>query len=260
MKSDVTFLLENAAWPAFVVEAGGTIRHANQAAIGFFGPKLEGETPSLAALWSEATETSEQFLAGWERSATAVLPMRYRGKGGAVLQFNTLICPTRETQRRYIFQLLDGQPVAPATGAADLMALESSVPVTPGPAGIPAEPVATAGKGVGGTAVVPSVAPIGGRPGGGAAAGHGGHGTSIQQKQKLDCALHLARTVSLDFNNALTSVLGHVSLLLSRAERDHPWRTSLVEVEKAAHRAAEITHQLATFSRTRKAGNGIRAT
>jgi len=49
-------------------------------------------------------------------------------------------------------------------------------------------------------------------------------------KQKLDCALQLARTVSLDFNNALTSVLGHTSLLLGKAEPGHPWRHSLIEV------------------------------
>ena len=53
-------------------------------------------------------------------------------------------------------------------------------------------------------------------------------------KQKLDCALQLARTVSLDFNNALTSILGHTSLLLSKAEPEHPWRHSLMEVEKSA--------------------------
>ena len=35
------------------------------------------------------------------------------------------------------------------------------------------------------------------------------------QKQKLDCALQLARTVSLDFNNALTSIIGHTSLILT---------------------------------------------
>ena len=51
MKSDVSFQLENAAWPAFVVESGGTIRYANQAAVAFFGPKLEGEALSLSALW-----------------------------------------------------------------------------------------------------------------------------------------------------------------------------------------------------------------
>ena len=64
--------------------------------------------------------------------------------------------------------------------------------------------------------------------------------TSLAQKQKLECALQLARTVSLDFNNALTGVLAHTSLLLGKAEPEHPWRHSLLEVEKAAARAAEI--------------------
>jgi signal transduction histidine kinase len=71
-------------------------------------------------------------------------------------------------------------------------------------------------------------------------------------KQKLDCALQLARTVSLDFNNALTSVLGHTSLLLSKAEPGHPWRHSLMEVEKSAEHAAEIANELQTFSRQEK--------
>src|SRR5271154_3903781 len=71
-------------------------------------------------------------------------------------------------------------------------------------------------------------------------------------KQKLDCALQLARTVSLDFNNALTSVLGHASLLLSKAEAGHPWRHSLLEVEKSAARAAETANELAVFSRQEK--------
>ena len=73
--------------------------------------------------------------------------------------------------------------------------------------------------------------------------------SSFAQKQKLDCALQLARTVSLDFNNALTSILGHTSLLLGKAESGHPWRRSLLEVEKSAQRAAEISNELAAFSR-----------
>ena len=75
---------------------------------------------------------------------------------------------------------------------------------------------------------------------------------AIIQKQKLDCALQLARTMALDFNNALTSILGHTSLLLGRAEPAHPWRASLVEVEKSAARAAEIAADLAAFSRQEK--------
>jgi signal transduction histidine kinase len=71
-------------------------------------------------------------------------------------------------------------------------------------------------------------------------------------KQKLDCVLQLARTVSLDFNNALTGVLAHTSLLLGKAEPDHPWRRSLLEVEKSAARAAEIATELALFSRQEK--------
>lgn len=76
------------------------------------------------------------------------------------------------------------------------------------------------------------------------------------QKQKLDCALQLARTVSLDFNNALTSILGHTSLLLTQAEANHPWRHSLIEVEKSAGRAAEIANDLASFSRQDKETRG----
>ncbi len=75
---------------------------------------------------------------------------------------------------------------------------------------------------------------------------------SLVQKQKLDCALQLARTVSLDFNNALTSILGHTSLILSKLEPGNPWRNSLVEVEKSAARAAEIANDLGAFSRPEK--------
>jgi two-component system cell cycle sensor histidine kinase/response regulator CckA len=71
-------------------------------------------------------------------------------------------------------------------------------------------------------------------------------------KQKLDCALQLARTVSHEFNNALTSVVGHTSWMLGKTEADHPWRRSLLEVEKSAARAAEISNDLASFSRQEK--------
>jgi two-component system, cell cycle sensor histidine kinase and response regulator CckA len=76
--------------------------------------------------------------------------------------------------------------------------------------------------------------------------------SGLAQKQKLDCALQLIRTVVLDFNNALTTILGHTSLVLGKMESDHPWRTSLVEVEKSAEKAAEIANDLAAFSRQDK--------
>ncbi len=76
--------------------------------------------------------------------------------------------------------------------------------------------------------------------------------THSAHKQKLDCALQLARSVALDFNNALTSILGHSSLVLSKMEPTHPWRSSLVEIEKSAAKAAEIANDLAAFSRNEK--------
>jgi signal transduction histidine kinase len=90
-----------------------------------------------------------------------------------------------------------------------------------------------------GGAAAPEVKPPGGEAG-------------LALKQKLDCALQLARTVALDFNNALTSILGHTSLVLSKMEPNHPWRDSLMEVEKSASKAAEIANDLGTFSRQEK--------
>ena len=52
----------------------------------------------------------------------------------------------------------------------------------------------------------------------------------VALRQRLDCALQLARSVSLDFNNALTGVVAHTSLLLGKAEPQHPWRRSLLEI------------------------------
>lgn len=76
--------------------------------------------------------------------------------------------------------------------------------------------------------------------------------TNIQQRQKLDCAFQMARSVALDFNNALTSILGHTSLMLTRLPADSEWRRSLLEMERSAERAAEIATDLASFSRQEK--------
>ncbi|HWQ90852.1 MAG TPA: response regulator, partial [Clostridia bacterium] len=75
-------------------------------------------------------------------------------------------------------------------------------------------------------------------------------------KQKLDCALQLARTVALDFNNALTSILGHASLLLSQCDSFNASRPSLLEIEKSALRAAEIASELGAFSHKEKTPPG----
>ena len=79
-----------------------------------------------------------------------------------------------------------------------------------------------------------------------------GRNTSFEinpaQKQKLECAMQLTRTVALDFNNALTTILGHASYVLGQMEPSHKWRFSLAEIERASAKASEIANDLAVFS------------
>ena len=204
MKSSVAFQLENAGWPALLLDGATTICRANSAAVRLFGPTLEGGTPLLAAIWSPENNASpEQFLAQWERSPSSTVSMKFRSKGGGIVNALVGLCSfQREGQRFFLFQFL---------------------PENPGAGPTPANPTSE---------------------------------SSLAQKQKLDCALQMARTVALDFNNALTSILGHTSLLLSRLEPQNPWRTSLLEIEKSAAKAAEIANDLGNFSRQEKEPRG----
>lgn len=208
MKADSQFALENALWPALLVDASGNIRRSNPSAISLFGPVLEGTAPQLSSIWSPENEWSaEQFLHKLERSMVAGAPLKYRIRGGVTAVLGTYVAGmTQAGQKYFVFQLYRDAPTAPGDGVTALFSKPQ-----------PAEVVA--------------------------------------QTQKLDCALQLARSVALDFNNALTSILGHVSLVLSRMEPAHPWRSSLVEVEKSAQRAAEIANDLASFSRQDRDSN-----
>jgi signal transduction histidine kinase/CheY-like chemotaxis protein len=200
MKLDVVFALENAGWPALLVDGGSILCRANAAAIKLFGPVLEGGSPGLSAIWSlENSGSAEQFLASWERSPAPTVALKFRARGGMVVSALTSVCAFSEQGEKYfVLQLL---PEGLSPRAQDL-----------------------------------------------AASGDAG----LAHKQKLDCALQLARTVALDFNNALTIILGHTSLILSQIEPNHPWRGSLLEVEKSAAKAAEIANDLGAFSRQDK--------
>ena len=206
MKPEVVFGLENAAWPALLVNAGGAVLMFNGAAKTVFGVALDGNPAQLAAIWSPANRrAAADFLAQWEKSPALLVELKFRATGGLEKKFSTAIALlANEGSKWFVLQLL-------------------SLPEIP----VAAKPVET---------------PTEFRTATGDAA----------LKQKLECVLQLARTVSLDFNNALTGVLAHTSLLLGKAEPEHPWRRSLLEVEKSAARAAEIASELAQFSRQEK--------
>jgi two-component system, cell cycle sensor histidine kinase and response regulator CckA len=203
MKPEIVFGLENAGWPALLVDSSGKIQRANASALQALGALNEG-SEHLSAIWSQENITPvSEFLETVEYSMARNSMLKFNSKDGSALSFLSYVCPfIKGNAKLFIFQLF--RPPAAAAPAAK---------AKPEP---------------------PAVDP------------------GLAHKQKLDCALQLARTVSLDFNNALTSILGHTSLLLGKADADHPWRNSLVEVEKSAAKAAEIANDLANFSRQEK--------
>ncbi|MBU0968229.1 MAG: PAS domain S-box protein [Proteobacteria bacterium] len=67
--------------------------------------------------------------------------------------------------------------------------------------------------------------------------------------QKLESVGVLAGGIAHDFNNLLTGILGNISLAKLSAEADGAIQKSLVDTEKAALRARDLTQQLLTFSK-----------
>jgi two-component system, cell cycle sensor histidine kinase and response regulator CckA len=71
----------------------------------------------------------------------------------------------------------------------------------------------------------------------------------FRQAQKLASIGKLAGGLAHDFNNLLTVISGYTSTLLTKLSPADATYTSLVEVRKAAEKAAHLAHGLLTFSR-----------
>jgi PAS domain S-box-containing protein len=71
----------------------------------------------------------------------------------------------------------------------------------------------------------------------------------LRQSQKMEAIGQLSAGVAHDFNNILTVVQGHATMLEVRADDPAAVRDSALQIARAAERAAGLTRQLLMFSR-----------
>ncbi|MCF7817657.1 MAG: response regulator [Kiritimatiellales bacterium] len=71
----------------------------------------------------------------------------------------------------------------------------------------------------------------------------------LTHAQKMESVGRLAGGVAHDFNNMLSIILGHVGLALDLASPTGPLLESLLEIQGAANRSADLTRQLLAFAR-----------
>ncbi len=71
----------------------------------------------------------------------------------------------------------------------------------------------------------------------------------LLQSQKMDAVGQLAGGIAHDFNNILTAIEGYTEFALGRAAEDEALRDDLLEIRRAAARAATLTKQILAFGR-----------
>ena len=71
----------------------------------------------------------------------------------------------------------------------------------------------------------------------------------LRQAQKMEAIGRFAGGIAHDFNNLLTGILGYCDLVLEDMDAQAPSRGEILEIRRAAERAAALTRQILAFSR-----------
>ncbi|MDP9043339.1 MAG: PAS domain S-box protein [Pseudomonadota bacterium] len=74
----------------------------------------------------------------------------------------------------------------------------------------------------------------------------------LRQSQKMESLGTLSGGIAHDFNNIVGAMLGNVALAYHDIGPDHPARTSIDQINKAALRARELVSQILAFSRQQR--------
>src|SRR5271157_2086197 len=105
MRRETDFVLEKAAWPTMLLEAGGGICRANQAARRVFGLTDDLPATPLTAIWDDDnTASAVNFLQQQTEGETA--PLKLRLHGGQKSQFVAHVAKVvRDGQDYFVLQL-----------------------------------------------------------------------------------------------------------------------------------------------------------
>lgn len=227
------FPLEGAKWPVLILDIGGDVIRANKAALKQLSP--DGKSlKNLESVWTQENGcTSNEFVKRVATMPITTFPLRLVTNKGELKPFSAQVCRIEEKDRKLSLIQFFPRKMSPSgttqfINREDLgVEAETGAEPNPKPEPSPSVPVPPA---------PPPEEP----------------NLSTTEQHKLMCALQLTRTVAMDFNNALTSILGHTSLLLNKIGEDDPHRHSLGQIERSVERAAQVAFDLAAFSRDEK--------
>src|SRR5688572_27075613 len=96
MKPETVFALENASWPALLVDATGGIRAASQGARDTFGQVIATGAILGQSIWSKENEqTAEESFASYDGIRDGGYLLRFKGKERSTATYQTHSCPTQ---------------------------------------------------------------------------------------------------------------------------------------------------------------------